>query len=93
VGFDSHVDVSPLVLDVVEHVQELVVTLVEDTLRVDVFHLFNEELDVLDLLNDGLSLRFSGELDVFFGEAIPAAAEEASDIQVLLVLADHGFQG
>ena len=65
--------------------------LIEYLLAVNLLHLLNKELDILDLLNNGLPLGFPGQLDVFLIEFILSAAQEEYHIQVLVVCPDNGF--
>ena len=74
--FDSKINVLPLVLNVVQQVQELLMTLIKDFFRIDFLHVLDEELDFLNLLDDSLPLGLSSYLSTFFDKFVSPAAQK-----------------
>jgi len=68
-------------------------TFIKDLLGVNFFHVFDEELDVLNLLDDCFTLGLSCKFCFIFDKLVFPATQEDNDIKVLVILLEHGFKG
>jgi hypothetical protein len=89
---DSKINVLPLVLNVVQQVQELLMTLIKDFFRVDLLHVLDEELDFLNLFNDGFSFGLSCYFSSLFDEFVSSAAQKEYYVQLWVIFFNHSSQ-